>query len=169
MFNVFTDVPLPGRFCGLIVDDLNFSSDPKSTAVRREGRRALRPGRHLRLHQPAGDDRRVRLQRPLRRAAALDQPDQLPDAVRRLRQPVPVRRQRPGDPGQAQPELQPAVPDDRRRVRGDARPDVSGIPIEKKIIMVRTGTRITINDSAKTRAPIPKTKIQRFVRLFSIF
>jgi hypothetical protein len=27
-FNVFTDVPLPGRFWGLVVDDLNFSSDP---------------------------------------------------------------------------------------------------------------------------------------------
>jgi len=31
-FNLFTDVPLPGRFWGLIVDDLNFSSNPKSTA-----------------------------------------------------------------------------------------------------------------------------------------
>jgi SdrD B-like domain/IPT/TIG domain len=30
MFNVFTDIPLPGRFFGLLVDDLNFSSDPKS-------------------------------------------------------------------------------------------------------------------------------------------
>ncbi|HEX5690187.1 MAG TPA: IPT/TIG domain-containing protein, partial [Roseiflexaceae bacterium] len=29
-FNLFTDVPLPGRFWGLLVDDLNFSSDPKS-------------------------------------------------------------------------------------------------------------------------------------------
>lgn len=29
-FNVFTDVPLPGRFWGLIVDDLNFSADKKS-------------------------------------------------------------------------------------------------------------------------------------------
>ncbi len=29
-FNVFTDVPLPGRFWGLLVDDLNFSSDPRS-------------------------------------------------------------------------------------------------------------------------------------------
>jgi uncharacterized repeat protein (TIGR01451 family) len=29
-FNLFTDVPLPGRFWGLTVDDLNFSSDPKS-------------------------------------------------------------------------------------------------------------------------------------------
>ena len=29
-FNLFTDVPIPGRFWGLIVDDLNFSSDPKS-------------------------------------------------------------------------------------------------------------------------------------------
>ena len=30
MFNVFTDVPLPGRFFGLNVDDLMFSTDPKS-------------------------------------------------------------------------------------------------------------------------------------------
>ena len=29
-FNVFTDVPIPGRFWGLIVDDLNFSSDKRS-------------------------------------------------------------------------------------------------------------------------------------------
>ena len=32
-FNYFTDVPLPGRFWGLLVDDLNFSSDPKSLTV----------------------------------------------------------------------------------------------------------------------------------------
>ena len=32
-FNYFTDVPLPGRFWGLVVDDLNFSSDPKSLLV----------------------------------------------------------------------------------------------------------------------------------------
>jgi len=31
-FNFFTDVPLPGRFWGLLVDDLNFSSNPKSLA-----------------------------------------------------------------------------------------------------------------------------------------
>jgi len=31
-FNLFTDVPLPGRFWGLIVDDLNFSSNPQSLA-----------------------------------------------------------------------------------------------------------------------------------------
>jgi hypothetical protein len=31
-FNLFTDVPLPGRFWGLTVDDLNFSSNPKSSA-----------------------------------------------------------------------------------------------------------------------------------------
>lgn len=29
-FNLYTDVPLPGRFWGLIVDDLNFSSNPRS-------------------------------------------------------------------------------------------------------------------------------------------
>ncbi|MEO5900198.1 MAG: SdrD B-like domain-containing protein, partial [Ilumatobacteraceae bacterium] len=32
-FNYFTDVALPGRFWGLLVDDLNFSSDPKSLLV----------------------------------------------------------------------------------------------------------------------------------------
>jgi hypothetical protein len=31
MFNVFTDVPLPSRLRGLIIDDVNFSADPKST------------------------------------------------------------------------------------------------------------------------------------------
>jgi hypothetical protein len=29
-FNLFTDVPIPVRFWGLLVDDLNFSSDPRS-------------------------------------------------------------------------------------------------------------------------------------------
>lgn len=29
-FNLFTDVPVPGRFWGLIVDDLNFSGNPQS-------------------------------------------------------------------------------------------------------------------------------------------
>jgi uncharacterized repeat protein (TIGR01451 family) len=32
-FNLFTDVPLPGRFWGLAVDDLNFSSNIKSMTV----------------------------------------------------------------------------------------------------------------------------------------
>ncbi len=32
MFNVFTDVPLPSRMRGLIIDDVNFSADIKSTA-----------------------------------------------------------------------------------------------------------------------------------------
>ncbi len=30
IFHLFTDVPLPGRFWGLIVDDLTFSADPRS-------------------------------------------------------------------------------------------------------------------------------------------
>ena len=124
-FNLFTDVPIPGRFWGLIIDDLNFSTDPKSITLRREGRHAVRAGRHLRLHQPARHHRRVRLQRPVRRAAAVDQPHQLPDAVRRLRQPVPLRRQRPGRAGSPEPELQPAVPHHRGRVRGHSRPDRS--------------------------------------------
>ncbi|MDR7253523.1 hypothetical protein J2X46_002513 [Nocardioides sp. BE266] len=32
MFNVFTDVPVPSRLRGLIIDDVNFSADIKSTA-----------------------------------------------------------------------------------------------------------------------------------------
>ena len=47
-------------------------------------------------------DRRVRLQRPVRRADAVDEPDQLPDPVGRVRQPLPLRRQRPGHAGPAQ-------------------------------------------------------------------
>ena len=43
VFNVFTDVPIPARIWGLIVDDLNFSTNPKSL-LRREGRRAVRAG-----------------------------------------------------------------------------------------------------------------------------
>ncbi|MCI4657992.1 SdrD B-like domain-containing protein [Cryobacterium zhongshanensis] len=31
MFNIFTDVPVPARLRGLIVDDINFSTDPRST------------------------------------------------------------------------------------------------------------------------------------------
>ncbi len=32
MFNIFTDVPLPSRLRGLIIDDINFSGNPKHTA-----------------------------------------------------------------------------------------------------------------------------------------
>ena len=32
MFNVFTEVPLPSRLRGLIIDDVSFSGDPKTTA-----------------------------------------------------------------------------------------------------------------------------------------
>ncbi len=31
IFNLFTDVPIPSRLRGLIVDDINFSTDPRST------------------------------------------------------------------------------------------------------------------------------------------
>ncbi len=91
-FFLFTDVPLPGRAWGLIVDDLNFAADPTKLLPRREGRCAFRPGRHLRLYQQAHHHYRVRLQRPLRRAPALDQPHQLPHTFGCLCQYVPLRR-----------------------------------------------------------------------------
>ncbi len=53
---------------------------PAVDPLRREGRRAPRAGRDLRLHQPAGAHRRVGLQRHLRRPPAVDRPDLLPDA-----------------------------------------------------------------------------------------
>ncbi len=118
MFNVFTDVPLPGRFFGLNVDDLDVLDRPDVAALRREGRAAIQPGRDLRLRESPDHDRRDRLQRHLRRPPAVHEPDQLPDAVRRLRQPLPVRRQRPRRRPAPEPQLQPAVPDDRGRVRG---------------------------------------------------
>ncbi len=68
-------------------------------------------------------DRGVRLQRLLRDAAAVHGPHQLPHPVRRLHRDVPLRRQRPRRPGRAERELQPALPHDRHRVRGDARRD----------------------------------------------
>ncbi len=46
----------------------------------------------------------------------------------------------------------------------------TGIPIAKKIIIVRTGTRKTNNANPKIKAPIPRVASQRFVRLsISIF
>ena len=53
-FNFFTDVPLPVRLRGLLVDDLQYSSDPQSTAVRREAGHSVRASGHLRLHEPHG-------------------------------------------------------------------------------------------------------------------
>ena len=50
--------------------------------LRREGRRAVRSRRHLRPRQPARLHDRVRLQRLVRHAPAVDEPHQLPDAVR---------------------------------------------------------------------------------------
>ena len=92
---------------------------PQPDQLRREGRRAVRTGRHLRLHEPAGLHRGVRLQRSVRRADALDQPDQLPDPIGRVRQRVPLRRQRPRHTRPVEPQLQARVPHHRRRVRGD--------------------------------------------------
>ncbi len=43
MFNVFTDVPLPGRFFFYNVDDLNFSTDPKSILYGEKAGMAFNP------------------------------------------------------------------------------------------------------------------------------
>ena len=98
MFNVFTDVPIPSRLRGLIIDDINFSTDPRSTMY---GEKAGIPFVPVGIYDFANRlvvHDRDRLQRHLRRADAVDEPHQLPDAVRRLREHVPVRGQRPRHP-----------------------------------------------------------------------
>ena len=127
-FNLFTDVPIPGRHWFIIIDDLNFSSNPKSITFGEKAGMPFVPVGIYDWTDRLDHDRRVRLQRSRRRAAAVDQPHQLPDAFRCLRQPVPLRRQRPGRAGPPEPELQPAVPHHRRRVRGPSRPARPGRP-----------------------------------------
>ncbi len=92
-FNIFTDVPLPGRHWFIIIDDLNFSSNPKSITY---GEKAGMPFVPIGIYDYT--DRliktvEIRLQRPGRCAAALDQPHQLPDALGCLHQPVSLRGQ----------------------------------------------------------------------------
>jgi hypothetical protein len=96
---------------------------PQIAALRREGRRALRPGRHLRLDQPSYHNRRVGLQRFVGCAPALHQPHQLPHALGCVCRYVSHRRQRPGRSRPPQPELQTAVPYHLGRVRGLPRSD----------------------------------------------
>ena len=99
---------------------------PQVAALRREGRRALQPGRHLRLHEPADHTVETDYNGIF---------DVLLPSTNRINCPTPSGvcanlyrfvGNDPGMPGPAQPELQPAVPDDRRRVRGDARADHPG-------------------------------------------
>ena len=51
IFNLFTDVPVPSRLWGLIVDDLNFSSDPRSLLYGEKAGVPFAPVGHLRLHR----------------------------------------------------------------------------------------------------------------------
>jgi hypothetical protein len=42
---------------------------------------------------------------------------------------------------------------------------ITGIPMAKKMIIVRTGTRTTNSDNANNTVPTPRATSQRFVRL----
>ena len=118
MFNVYTDVPLPGRFFGLNVDDLMFSTDPKSLLF---GEKAGLPFSPVGIYD---------FSNRLITTVETDYNgiyDVLLPSTNRINCPTPSGvcanlyrfvGNDPGVPGPAQPELQPAVPDDRRRVRG---------------------------------------------------
>ncbi len=80
-------------------------SDPDQ--LRREGWRAVRARRHLRPRQPPRLHDGVGSQRLVRHTPAVDEPHQLPDAIGRVRQRVPLRRQRPRHPRASQHQLQP--------------------------------------------------------------
>ena len=121
MFNVFTDVPIPSRLRGLVVDDINFSTDPRSTMY---GEKAGVPFAPVGIY-----DFTNRLVYTVESdfngiydvLLPSTEPHQLPHTVGCVRQHVPVRRQRPGHPRAPEPQLQPALPDDRHGVRGVAR------------------------------------------------
>jgi hypothetical protein len=108
-FNLFTDVPLPGRFWGLIVDDLNFSSNPKSTLYGEKMGVSFAPvgiyDYTNRLIYTVEAD-----YNGLWMCFFLHQPHQLSNAFRSMRQPVSFRRQRSRYPGSLESKLQPSVP-----------------------------------------------------------
>ncbi len=117
-FNVFTDVPLPGRFWGLLVDDLNFSTDPKQINFgEKSGIRFAPVGIYdytNRLVYTTESDYSGLFDVLLPSTNRIS----CPTPVGRVRQPLPVRRQRPRCAWPAESELEPAVPHDRGRVRG---------------------------------------------------
>ena len=54
MFNLFTDVPIPARLRGLIIDDINFSTDPRSTMYGEKAGVPFAPVGIYDFAQPAG-------------------------------------------------------------------------------------------------------------------
>ena len=116
-FNLFTDVPIPGRFWGLIVDDLNFSTDPRSLLF---GEKAGVPFAPVGIYDYAN-----------RLIDTVESDfnglfDVLLPSSNRISCPTPSGvcanlyrfvGNDPGVPGALNPNFKPAVPDDRSRVR----------------------------------------------------
>ncbi len=117
MFNVFTDVPLPGRFFAYNVDDLAFSADPKSLLF---GEKTGLPFNPVGIYDFANR---------LITTVETDYNgvfDVLLPSTNRINCPTPSGvcanlyrfvGNDPGMPGQPEPQLQPAVSHDRCRVR----------------------------------------------------
>ena len=127
-FNVFTDVPLPGRFWGLLVDDLTFSSNKHQINY---GEKAGIPFAPVgiydytnRLVYTTESDYSGLFDVLLPSTDRISCPTPSGVCAKRL----PLRRQRPRWARRTQPELEPAVPHHRGRVRGVPRAHHPGRP-----------------------------------------
>ncbi len=128
VFHLFTDVPMPTRFWGLIVDDLTFSADPRSLLY---GEKAGVPFAPVGIYDYTN-----------RLITTVESDfnglfDVLLPSTNRINCPTPSGvcanlyrfvGNDPGRAGPAQPELQATVPDHRGRVRGPSRPARPGRP-----------------------------------------
>ncbi len=121
MFNVFTDVPLPSRLRGLIIDDVNFSANPKHTAY---GEKAPAPFLPIGIYD---------FTNKLVTTVESDFNgfyDVLLPSTNHISCPTPSGvcagmyrfvGNDPGVPGHLNANFNPRLPRDRHRVRGDAR------------------------------------------------
>ena len=92
-FSIYTDVPIPARFHGIIINDLNLSADPRSIVF---GEAAPAPFMPVNVYDELGHrkfTRFERLQRVLRAVGPVDRHLQLPAAGRSLPERLPTRRQ----------------------------------------------------------------------------
>ena len=126
-FELFTDVPVPAKFWGLVNDNLNVSIDPEVDALRRDRRHRQRAGRHLRLHRPPRRHART----PTRTASSRS----LLPSTSTYNCPLPagpcpnmyrVVGNDPGQPSAPQPRLPPRVRHDLGELPGLARADAAG-------------------------------------------
>ena len=125
-FELFTDVPVPGKFWGLVNDNLNVSIDPKSTLFGEIAGIGNAPVGIYDFTDRLVDTAHTDPNGFFTALAPLDEHVQLPASGRPLPEHVPRGRQRPGPALGAQPRLPPRVRHDLGELPGLARADAAG-------------------------------------------